>query len=69
MHTGLGLPSHESVTVSGGLSTCPRDATEVQGLIRCADAALYEAKKGGRNRIVRARIAGCPALDETTRRA
>ncbi len=65
MHTGLGLPSHESVTVSGGLSTCPRDATEVQSLIRCADTALYEAKNGGRNRIVRATLPVALVLDET----
>ena len=69
MHTGLGLPSHESVTVSGGLSTCPRDATEVQDLIRRADAALYEAKNGGRNRIVRAALPVALVLDETTRGA
>jgi diguanylate cyclase (GGDEF)-like protein len=65
MHTGLGLPSHESVTVSGGLATCPRDATDVQGLIRRADAALYEAKNGGRDRIVRSTLSVPLALDET----
>lgn len=56
MHTGLGLPSHESVTVSGGVATCPRDATDVEALIERADAALYAAKHSGRNRIARAEL-------------
>jgi len=64
MHTGLGLPSHESVTVSGGVATCPRDATDVEGLIAAADAALYQAKDGGRNRIVRAELPDSRAAGE-----
>ncbi len=54
LHTGLGIPGHVSVTVSGGVATCPRDATDVTELIRRADEALYEAKRTGRNRIVQA---------------
>ena len=37
------------VTVSVGLSTFPDDGDALEDLIRKADAALYEAKKNGRN--------------------
>jgi diguanylate cyclase (GGDEF)-like protein len=40
------------VTVSGGLASWPADADGVQNLIRCADQALYAAKRQGRNRVV-----------------
>ncbi|MBU2603816.1 MAG: diguanylate cyclase [Actinobacteria bacterium] len=62
LHTGLGIPGHVSVTVSGGVATCPRDATDVTELIRRADEALYDAKRSGRNRIVQAGLpeAGAP---------
>jgi len=39
------------VTISGGVATCPEDAQDSAGLIRCADEALYEGKKKGRNRV------------------
>lgn len=39
------------VTVSGGVATWPNDGAEVEGLIRCSDEALYEAKRAGRNRV------------------
>lgn len=39
------------VTVSGGVATWPNDSAEVEGLIRCSDEALYEAKRAGRNRV------------------
>ena len=38
------------ITVSGGLSTYPNDATSTDELIARADEALYSAKTGGRNR-------------------
>ena len=41
-----------AVTVSIGVATFPRDAKEFQDLMRRADAALYEAKSLGRNRVV-----------------
>lgn len=56
MFTGLGIPGHVSITISGGLATCPRDATSVEELVLRADEALYEAKRLGRNRIVQAGI-------------
>jgi diguanylate cyclase (GGDEF)-like protein/PAS domain S-box-containing protein len=37
------------VTGSVGLAICPRDATEVENLIKYADTALYLAKDQGRN--------------------
>ena len=38
-----------SVTVSGGLSSCPLDATDADALERMADGALYWAKGSGKN--------------------
>jgi diguanylate cyclase (GGDEF)-like protein len=40
-----------TVTVSVGYACFPDDATEVEALIACADAALYAAKQGGRDRV------------------
>lgn len=40
------------VTISVGLATLPQDATERTKLVDCADAALYAAKRNGRNRVV-----------------
>jgi len=39
------------LTVSMGVATCPADAREAGGLVRCADGALYVAKSHGRNQI------------------
>jgi diguanylate cyclase (GGDEF)-like protein len=44
--TGTPVP----VTVSVGAATC-RGVTEAQALIAAADAAMYEAKRSGRNRV------------------
>jgi len=41
---------HEiELTVSVGIATCPKDADNVIDLIRNADAAMYHAKRAGRN--------------------
>jgi diguanylate cyclase (GGDEF)-like protein len=52
-----GFPGEESqplgrVSVSGGVATFPQDAQDDLGLIKAADARLYEAKQAGRNRTV-----------------
>jgi len=43
------------ITISAGVAVCPGDADSLSGLIAAADAALYSAKKLGRNRVVPAR--------------
>jgi diguanylate cyclase (GGDEF)-like protein len=40
-----------TITVSIGLATFPKDATNAKELIHMADQALYKAKEGGRNRV------------------
>ncbi|KNZ70670.1 response regulator receiver modulated diguanylate cyclase [Thermincola ferriacetica] len=41
------------ITVSIGLASCPKDATDPERIISLADEALYIAKNTGRNRIVK----------------
>jgi diguanylate cyclase (GGDEF)-like protein len=40
------------VTISGGVATWPTDGEDVDSLLRNADAALYEAKRAGRNQVL-----------------
>lgn len=47
-HPGLGRP----VTISIGIATFPKDAEDFRELLMRADAALYQAKALGRNRVV-----------------
>jgi diguanylate cyclase (GGDEF)-like protein len=65
MHTGLGLPDHVSITVSCGVASCPRDATDYAMLVRTAERALREAKRRGRNQVVRAKMGGPGDGDST----
>lgn len=39
------------VSISGGVASSPKDGTEVGVLVQHADEALYQSKRGGRNRI------------------
>jgi diguanylate cyclase (GGDEF)-like protein len=51
-HHFQGLDRNRMVTVSIGLSALPDPLIQTKDdLIRCADFALYKAKRGGRNRI------------------
>jgi diguanylate cyclase (GGDEF)-like protein len=43
-----------TVTVSVGVAVARRGEVGIEELIRQADAALYEAKRAGRNRVVAA---------------
>lgn len=44
-----------NVTISGGVAGFPKDGTDINELTRNADEALYESKRGGRNRVTRYR--------------
>lgn len=44
-----------SISLSGGVACFPSDGTNVNTLVAAADAALYAAKRAGRNRILPAR--------------
>ena len=46
----LEVPS--PVTISVGVATFPAHASNQKDLIKCADKALYEAKRTGRNKVV-----------------
>jgi diguanylate cyclase (GGDEF)-like protein len=39
------------VTLSAGVASIPEHASDVDELIAAADGALYEAKRGGRDRV------------------
>jgi diguanylate cyclase (GGDEF)-like protein len=51
-YTGLGLPADVNITISVGVATCPRDATDLDTLMELSDQALYSAKAAGRDRVV-----------------
>jgi len=40
-----------NITVSIGVATCPEMGSDGESLIKCADIALYAAKKAGRNNV------------------
>ncbi|HYG69114.1 MAG TPA: sensor domain-containing diguanylate cyclase [Anaeromyxobacteraceae bacterium] len=46
-----GAPTDEVVTISVGTAIYPLDARDLSALVDCADAALYAAKRAGRNAV------------------
>jgi diguanylate cyclase (GGDEF)-like protein len=54
------------VTASVGAATCPDDATDYDRLFELADKRLYEAKAGGRNRVIGASAAPTASVDGAT---
>ena len=47
-----------SITASAGVATFPTHAADPESLLKAADEALYESKRGGRNRVTRSRRRG-----------
>jgi two-component system cell cycle response regulator len=64
----IGSGKTVGITVSIGLAVCPHDADSSPALVAAADAALYAAKEGGRNRVCRYENPGQarPAAQYTT---
>lgn len=52
------------ITVSAGVAICPDDASDLSGLLRHADVAMYKAKEAGRNGF---RFFEEPMMDEIRR--
>jgi diguanylate cyclase (GGDEF)-like protein len=44
-----------TMTFTAGVAVYPHDGSDLQGLYRAADQALYKAKSAGRNRVYSAR--------------
>lgn len=40
------------MTVSIGTATFPDDSDEIEGVVKAADTAMYQAKNSGKNRVV-----------------
>jgi len=56
VETVVGWDYGLKITVSGGVSSFPKDARTIEGLVKRADAALYRAKAAGRNQVLSARL-------------
>jgi diguanylate cyclase (GGDEF)-like protein len=51
----------EGLTVSIGGATTPRDGNDLSGLLEVADAAMYQAKRAGRNLVRMGFVDGAPS--------
>ncbi|MGH8636077.1 MAG: diguanylate cyclase, partial [Burkholderiales bacterium] len=56
-----------AITVSAGVASFPDSASDLTTLLKAADEALYEAKRGGRDRVVVAVARGSAAHQESAR--
>ena len=52
-----------------GYAVAPGDARDMSNLLRCADAAMYQGKSEGRNRVLRGGAMPQPAEPRARRRA
>jgi diguanylate cyclase (GGDEF)-like protein len=60
-----GLPPEDmNITVSIGVSSCPENSTDVDGLIRAADDALYGVKRAAKNSIAVSAILPVPVAGQ-----
>jgi diguanylate cyclase (GGDEF)-like protein len=44
--------SHEAITLSAGIAIYPQHGRTIENVLRAADAALYQAKQEGRDRVI-----------------
>lgn len=51
--SALKIGDFPPITISLGIATFPYDGSDMEDLIKKADAAMYAAKKAGRNRVVK----------------
>lgn len=60
------VSEHAGVTVSGGLAAYPSEGTSWDALFTLADHRLYEAKNGGRNRVIAGNASDVVAIRATS---
>lgn len=59
----------DALTASLGVAVYPSEGTTVEALVQAADAALYTAKRSGRNRVIGATLHQVPEPGESDARA
>ena len=65
VHDGKSL---SAVTLSLGVACFPEHGRRREHLLQVADAALYEAKNGGRNRVVVSNVKTLPVAESLPQR-